>query len=173
MLSGALGAGKTTLCATVAALARAQNLVVAGVLTPTRQTNDGRIGRDVEDLRSGERRPLAEPAGTATGLTMGDWQFHADGLAWGTTILRHATPCDLLIIDELGPLELIRGEGWAIGVDLLRAGDYRLALVVIRPALLPDLQARIVGQKSLTLVVTGANREHLPGQIMALLRGQR
>ena len=36
----------------------------------------------------------------------------AEVLAWGTRILQQATPCDLLVVDELGPLKFERGEGW-------------------------------------------------------------
>ncbi|MCJ7625183.1 MAG: hypothetical protein MUO76_16925, partial [Anaerolineaceae bacterium] len=43
--------------------------------------------------------------------------------------------CDLLVVDELGPFELVRAEGWVSGVKLVDGGNYRLALVVVRPEL--------------------------------------
>lgn len=45
-------------------------------------------------------------------------------------------PCDLLIVDELGPLEFNRGEGWIAGLTAVDSGSYQSALVVIRPSLL-------------------------------------
>jgi len=173
ILSGKSGCGKTTLCAQVAALARARGLAVAGVLTPPRLADGRKVGLDVADLRTGQRRPLAEAVGATDGPATEGWHFHAAGLAWGTAVLRHATPCDLLVMDELGPLELIRDQGWTVGLDLLRAGHHRLALVVVRPELLPRLQERLDGMELLIITMTEANREALLGQIAALLGGYR
>lgn len=169
ILSGESGSGKTTICTRVVALARARGLGVAGVLTPPRLAGGCKVGLDVEDIRTGQRRPLAERVGATDGPGTESWHFHADGLAWGTMILRRATPCDLLVIDELGLLELARGQGWTVGLDLLRTSRYRLALVVVRPALLPRLRERLGGVEPLTLAVTEANRDALPGEITALL----
>ena len=44
-------------------------------------------------------------------------------------------PCDLFIVDELGPLELIRAEGWVNALETLRQPTYRVGVVVIRPEL--------------------------------------
>lgn len=195
VLSGESGSGKTTICTRVVTLARARGLEVAGVLTPPRLAGGRKVGLDVEDIRTGQRRPLAEPyaepcpessgrepsargrsqracrsnAGAIEGPATESWHFHMDGLTWGTKVLRHATPCDLLVIDELGPLELIQGQGWTVSLELLRAGRYRLALVVVRPALLPYFRKQLGGVESLTLTVTGANRNVLPEEILALL----
>lgn len=169
ILTGESGSGKTTICTQIAALARARGLKVAGVLTPPRLAGGCRVGLDVEDIRTGECRPLAERVSVTDGPATEGWHFHIDGLAWGTMVLRDATPCDVLVIDELGPLELVQGQGWAMSLDLLRASRFRLALVVVRPALLSCFQERLGGVKPLTLAVTGANHDVLPGEIFALL----
>lgn len=176
VLSGESGCGKTTLCARTVALARAGGLEVAGLLTPPRRADSRKVGLDVEDIRTGQRRPLAEAcaecrrsmAGSTGGPATEGWRFDAGGLVWGTVVLRLATPCDLLVIDELGPLELLRDQGWKIGLDVLRAGCYRLALVSIRPSLLPRFQERLGGIESTTLAVTRANQDALARKIMAL-----
>jgi len=177
VLGGKSGCGKTTLCARVVSQARAQDLLVTGVLTPPRLVDGRKVGIDVQDIRTAQCRPLAEVwagprpsmAGSIDGPATEGWRFHAEGLAWGTTLLRHATPCDLLVIDELGPLELLRGQGWKLGLDVLRAGCYRLALVSIRSSLLSCFQGRLDGVELITLAVTRANQDALAGQIMALL----
>jgi nucleoside-triphosphatase THEP1 len=177
ILSGESGSGKTTICTRVVTLARARGLKVAGVLTPSRLAGGCKVGLDVEDVRTGQHRPLAEPCAeprqssvdATDGPATESWHFHIDGLAWGTMVLRRATPCDLLVIDELGPLELVQSQGWTISFDLLRASRYRLALVVVRPALLPYFRERLGRVELLTLTVTGANHDALPGEILALL----
>jgi nucleoside-triphosphatase THEP1 len=169
ILTGESGSGKTTICTQVVALARARGFQVAGVLTSPRLTSGCKVGLDVEDIRTGECLPLAERVSAADGPAIGDWHFHRDGLAWGTMVLRGATPCDVLVIDEVGPLELVQGKGWTIGLNVLRAGRFRLALVVVRPALLSCLQEQLGGIKPLTLTVTGADHKVLPGKIISLV----
>ncbi len=167
VITGDSGCGKTTLCARVVAFAQARGMRVTGVLTPPRVSGGCKIGMDVLDICAGERRALAELADTCDGPATGKWHFHADGLAWGADILRRATPCDLLVIDELGPLELVHDEGWTIGIELLRAGRYRFALVVVRTALLPRFRERIENGEPFVLNVTSNNQDAVFAELTA------
>jgi nucleoside-triphosphatase THEP1 len=165
LITGPRGVGKTTLCTRFAAAAHEAGLDVAGLLSPARLADgrkagidgrkagidgrkagiDGRkAGIDVRDLRGGEQRPLAERRSTdGTARQHADgWAFHADALAWGEARLREATPCDVLIVDELGPLEMTLSEGWQEALVALGERAFRLALVVIRPELLETACAR-------------------------------
>ena len=63
------------------------------------------------------------------------WEIDQEVMDWGEEVLSHTGWCDLLVVDELGPFELVRGEGWISGVRLVEGGNYRLALVVVRPEL--------------------------------------
>ncbi len=172
VLSGESGCGKTILCTQVARLAGAAGLDVAGLLSPARLVGGRKVGIDVQDVRTGRRRPLAEArAGSdpGAGPGTGGWRFDPEGLAWGAGLLGRATPCDVLIVDELGPLELLRGQGWQVGLDVLRAGGYRLALVVIRPALVARFRAQVDGRALVTLAATRADQAALVGQILIWL----
>jgi nucleoside-triphosphatase THEP1 len=172
VLSGESGCGKTSLCTQVAGLARVAGLDVAGLLTPPRLANGRKVGMDVQDVRTGRRRPLAVArSGSDPGAGPGTegWRFDPEGLAWGAGLLGRATPCDVLVIDELGPLELLRGQGWGIGLDVLRAGGYRLALVVIRPGLVARFRGQVDGRELVTLAVTRLNQAALAGQILIWL----
>jgi len=164
-LTGESGCGKTMLCARVVASLKARGVNVAGVLTLPRLANGAKIGMEVEDVRAGERYALAERAAMGAGTANLSWQFDAAGLERGAQILRAATPCDVLVVDELGPLELIHDEGWIVALDVLRAGHYRDALAVVRPGLLENFQARLK-LKAQVLTVTPSNREELVKQIV-------
>lgn len=136
LLSGPRQAGKTTLCRRLAEQARGRGWDVAGLLSPAILHAGIRTGIAVEDLRSGETRLLAE-AGPAPALTLaqGRWRFDPAAVDWGNRVLANSLPCDLLIVDELGPLELERGLGWTAGLSVLRQNGYRRGLVVVRPEL--------------------------------------
>jgi nucleoside-triphosphatase len=173
LITGESGCGKTTLCAHVVAALKARGLDVAGVLTLPRFSDGKKIGMDVEDVRTGERGALADHCVFGAGTANLAWKFDDAGLARGAQILREATPCDVLVIDELGPLELLRNTGWIHALDLLRACHYRLALVVVRPSLLVSLQMRLEGFRTMTLNVTGVNHDELSAQIVAQLGERR
>jgi len=132
-------------CRHLVDLARIAGWQVRGILCPAVFANGQKVAIEAEALPSGSRRQLATRrlAGQPqTGPATRRWQFDPEVVAWGNRILQQAPPCDLLVIDELGPLELERGEGWAAGLTALEGGDYRGAVVVIRPELLAAARHR-------------------------------
>jgi nucleoside-triphosphatase len=95
------------------------------------------------DLKSGERVRLAERTdGDQVGIATQHWTFLPDSVEWGNQVLKRSVPCDLLLIDELGPLEFKRGEGWMTGFEIVASDSYQSALLVIRPSLLEDAHSR-------------------------------
>jgi iron complex transport system ATP-binding protein len=143
LVTGLSGAGKTTWCSQVAEAAFAQGLTVAGILSPGIFSGDRKTGIGVRDLYSGEQRQLAKlrTNGKAE-LATPRWTFDPEVLEWANQILGNSPPTDLLIIDELGPLEFLRGEGLISGLDRIDAGQYRVACVVVRSSLLPKALQR-------------------------------
>ena len=166
-ITGEFGSGKTMLCHRVVDALKARGIDVAGVLTLPRFANNEKIGMDVMNARTGEQRTLAERATVGHGTAGLRWQFDEDGLKFGERALRDAIPCAVLVVDELGPLELLRGEGWTIGIEALQSDKYQQALVVIRPSLLADLQLRLPGINSQTFIVTPSNRDELYEQLVS------
>lgn len=137
LLTGPRGAGKTTFCRALAEQVRAAGYVVAGLISPAVYKNGGKTGILVEDLHTGETRPLASVnRHHPEDIPLGPWYFDPQSLAWGNHVLAGSLPCDLIIMDEIGPLELTHKTGWQGALDILSQRDYRAALVVIRPELL-------------------------------------
>jgi nucleoside-triphosphatase THEP1 len=145
ILTGETGCGKTRTCKGVADGLRGRGWRVAGVISPAVWMADQKVGIDVLDLRSGEVRRLAERAGgegEAAGPATPGWRFHAATLAWCNSLLANAGDPDLLVIDELGPLELEQGQGLMQGMQAADAGRFRMGLLVVRPRLLPLARTR-------------------------------
>ncbi len=163
LVTGLRGVGKTTLCLRTVTLAKEAHYSCAGLLTL--RDDDRRI---LVDVQTGDRRSLT--ASGPAGVPVGRYLFDPDALAWGTAILARSTPCDLLVVDELGPLEMAGG-GWAVGLDVLQGGCFSLALVVVRPELVAEALERFPDAWSVE--VTPENRDGLPVWLAGLLPPRR
>jgi len=146
IVTGARGTGKSLWCAAVADAARARGLHVVGVSSPAVIEGGRKVAIDLVDQDTGQRRRLADvrradEPGTATQR----WRFDESTLAWGNGVLRAAAQqadADLLVVDELGPLEFVRGEGFMEGLAAVDAGHYGVACAVVRPALVDEALRR-------------------------------
>ena len=169
LLTGERGVGKTHVCERVVEEARSRGFSCAGVLSRALFEGQDKVGINLVDVASGEERPLASADDVPGEVRWGRYRFVASSVAWGTEALAKASPCDLLVVDEVGPLELERGQGFAMALDVLAKGSFALGLVVIRPALLDRVAGRLQGKRPLVLEVSLGNRDLLPGRIIALL----
>jgi nucleoside-triphosphatase THEP1 len=102
----------------------------------------------------------------------GRFLFDPRVLSWARQRLSPATPGDLVVIDEIGPLELERGEGWANALDVLKEGDFGLALVVVRPELVAQAKQGLPCCATEVLEVTLENRDQLPATLLRMM-GER
>jgi nucleoside-triphosphatase len=148
-ISGPSGSGKTTLCLRLAEQARLGDLDCAGLISPARFEGARKTGIDLLDVRSLARRPLAHLDTLPAELRTGAFRFDLDTVQWGVQLLISACPCDVLFIDELGPLELERGQGWTNAIQVLGSAQFRLAVVVVRPNLIQDFH-HLLGSANLT-----------------------
>lgn len=165
VLTGERGIGKTTICRETVALARARGHECGGILTLAR---DG--VRDVYDVRSGDARRLTRDAADESIVVQGRFQFRSKAFDWGREVLARSVPCDLLVVDEIGPLEIERDEGWVVAFDVLEGGSFALALVVVRPELVAQAQRRLPGPGTTIVTATRENRDRLPAVLMEMLR---
>lgn len=140
LVSGVSGSGKTTFCAALAQRARIQGRQVVGILSPGLFVDGVKTEIWSEDLGGGERRRLAARIRRGDeDLPFGEWFFNPQTLIWGNTVLGRAVG-DLLVIDELGPLEFNFDMGWMAAFEVIASHPMQLALVVVRPELLGRAQ---------------------------------
>jgi nucleoside-triphosphatase THEP1 len=177
ILAGERGVGKTTVCRETIALARARGYTCGGIITLScpNDVNDVNDIRDVLDVYSGrvrrltvESNPPDTPASNSV-VVQGRFRFDPETLAWGNDVLTHAPACHLFVVDEVGPLEIERGQGWVKVFDVLRENDFTLALVVVRTELLEQAQLKLPAGATDVLPVTSHNRDGLPGVLMEML----
>lgn len=143
IVSGPPGAGKSAWCWQLAGEAAAQGFVVAGLISPPVFAHGDKIGIKLVDPFSGDCRRLAvRRGGEHDGFKTEQWVLDPAVLAWGNRILETIPPCDILILDELGPLELERGRGLVAGLDLIERRQIPLIVAVVRPKLLTAARKR-------------------------------
>jgi len=173
LLTGAIGAGKTTVAERVADLAQRQGLVCGGLLAPALTGRGGsKTGIWGVSLLTGERRTLARTDRELGGPTVGTYSFDNAALAWATGAIEAAIgACDLLIVDEIGKLELWSQAGLAPVIPRLASGQARRSLVLVRASLLAELQARLGVVEQVVFDVNEENRDELPPHILARLFG--
>ncbi|HRA79959.1 MAG TPA: nucleoside-triphosphatase [Thauera sp.] len=146
IVSGGRGVGKTRFCRALVEAARGAGLVVAGLLSPAVFAEGGKTAIDLTDLASGETRRLAERARADAPGTAGlGWHFDPAALDWGNQVLQAAAASDLLVIDELGPLEFHGQGGLSAGFTAIEAARHRQAIVVVRPELVVTARLRWPG----------------------------
>ncbi len=143
LVTGIKGTGKTRWCMDLVEHAHARGLKLHGLISPPIFENDYKVGIDLMDLHTGERRHLAHRAGASGGdLRTINWHMLPDALEWGNAILASINSCDLFILDEVGPLEFEHGVGLTTGLEILDSRKNFPAVVVIRPSLLGKARKR-------------------------------
>jgi nucleoside-triphosphatase THEP1 len=187
VVTGERGSGKSTVCARVAALLRERGIEVGGVLTERtaaggREAAPGAVShagdkgrREAVDLATGLRRPFGRqgPTEDASSGQLGSdpltpsWRYDDAVFRWGNGVFDRARSCRVLIVDELGPIEILGRRGWSRALDLLIAGDFNTAIVVCRPGLLSELAWLLRREADAVYEVTVESREGLPGAIAA------
>ncbi|HMN14915.1 MAG TPA: nucleoside-triphosphatase [Bellilinea sp.] len=135
VITGDRHAGKTLACQRIIDEAKQQGLSAGGLITPGRYDAAGtRTGFYVQMLPGGDKRLLGSAIeGELQGTRLGMWIFDDSALQWGNNELGSTPIVDVLVIDEIGPLELERDAGWTNAIPLLRKGQFDQAYVVIRP----------------------------------------
>jgi len=143
ILTGPRGCGKTTWCQALADAARRRKLSIGGVLSSAVMDGNNKVGIEMRLLPGDEVRSLAA---VRTQVQPNAWSKHwiinEATLAWADAYLARLPRPDLLIIDELGPLEFGAGRGLQAAFSLLDNWENGAAVVVIRPELLASAFGR-------------------------------
>ena len=171
LLTGEIHIGKSTVCQSVVAEARRRGWRVAGLMSPTVFGAEGqRIAVQMIDLSTNEKRTLAMLNHDLGGPHVGPYHFDPCTLVWGHNVVAEAIArgCDLLVIDEIGRLELEQDAGLAI-VPLLAACPLPLSLLVVRRPLLHLFHQKLPRLESAQFEITLENRTRAPARLARLL----
>jgi len=142
-LSGPVHRGKTTLLERALPLWKARGLACAGFLSPAVTEAGGRVaGYDLLEIAAGRRLPYLRRQGEAAAERIGPYVFVEATLERARAIVREAGPNGLLVVDEVGPLELMGRGLWPALAEALPKRDGP-SLLVVREGLIEDLARRL------------------------------
>ena len=168
LVTGPVGAGKTTLVEECAVRARTRGGRVGGYVSRRVLSEAGeREGYDLVPLDGGPAGPFLRRGGAGGRERTGRWVLLPAGLVRAEAILRRGVEGGWLVVDEVGPLEM-RGRGiWPALEARLRAGEGR-TLIVAREKIVEALEERLTGR---VMRVFRTGEPGLPGTLAALLAG--
>ena len=158
LITGERQAGKSTACRRAVVLMRQAGLTVSGLVTERTGEHD----LSVRELHTGETYALTLPFNDQANRPLMNFRMNPQAMARSLASLARGFPTEVVVIDELGPLELKRGEGWVEALNYLRSGEYRVGILVIRPELLGVGVLALPRDVYSVVKVTPENRDRIP-----------
>ncbi len=143
LVLGEPGSGKTSWCRGYIDWWQKRGSSVGGIVSPATERQGRRTGFNVIDLLTGEEVPFARLSRYRSfkgGEKIGDYTISRHGILFACAAVERAVgkKCDLVVIDEVGPLELC-GKGLMPAVELALASPVNV-LIVVRSSLKGALQ---------------------------------
>ncbi|MCX6564726.1 MAG: MoaD family protein [Candidatus Aminicenantes bacterium] len=139
ILTGAVGSGKTTFLRGLVDELRASGMPLDGFLS-LRVMMGGEIGGyDLFGIRDGQSQPFLRRTGPGEAQRVGPYVMLPAGLAKANEIIRRSRAGELLIVDEIGLLEL-EGRGFWHALKDVLFDEQRRSLVVVRESLLEQFR---------------------------------
>jgi nucleoside-triphosphatase len=165
-VTGSPGVGKSTLVAKAAA---ATGMRVGGVLARDRRHKDRRTGFELLDLASGAVGILADETGT--GSQLGKFCVHPEDLdGIGAKAIEDALKCELIVVDEVGPMELT-SHRFVSAVEMAISSP--LPMLVVLHEWSNHRLAKKIRSTFKVMTVTRENRDSLVGEVVRNLSGKR
>jgi nucleoside-triphosphatase len=139
IISGEKNQGKSTFIKHIIDGFSAAGFSICGLYSPGIYVHEQKTGITVTDLTNGSRMQLADhEPGWDPDMPAREWRFNQDAIEWGDQVLGQCIKKarDVLIVDEIGYLELEKGMGWKSIFPVLEKNNYIKAYLVVRNDLL-------------------------------------
>jgi len=168
VLTGTPGVGKSTIVSAVVLRLKSAGVIVGGCSTAERKAKGVRTGFDVLNLTDGTRGELASVS-SSIGPRVGRYRVNLSDLSsvGASALAKAASVSEVIVIDEVGPMELVSPE-FRKGVRACIDSGKPL-LAVIHERLEDDLLAELRVSARESIAVTVDNRDEISGTLAATL----
>jgi len=147
ILTGPVNSGKTTFLKKVIEELERQKLKLNGFLSEAVEQNQIKIGYDLLDLRRKESIPFIRMSGQKDWQRIGPYFFIPEGLAWAKRVILRRREREILVVDEIGPLELT-GKGLWPALEKVIFQRSQKVLIVLRRSILKNF-LEVVGKRKI------------------------
>jgi len=137
ILAGEVGSGKTTLLKKIVGELEIRGIKTDGFLSERIADGEETAGYDLFDMRKRTRIPFLRRNGRVGWQKVGPYFVLPAGLSEAEGIIARSGRPELLIVDEVGPLEL-EGKGLWPALSRVLADPGRRCFLVVRTGVLAD-----------------------------------
>ncbi len=168
IVTGSSNGGKTEAVTAVAVRLQTAGVQVTGFVQPGEFLEGQKVGFVLLNLVTDERAPLASLGERGDGDFGTRFQFFDGGFRLGSEALSRTASDSVVIIDELGPIEL-RGQGHMPAVrKALAVVNLGGAVIVVRRSLVPSLLAELDASDAVVIDVEDLGERSVDAIVNAL-----
>jgi nucleoside-triphosphatase len=176
LITGPPGVGKSTLVSKVVLRLKSAGVIVGGCTTAERRSGGTRVGFEVRDLTSGRTGELASVT-SKFGPRVGRYRVNLTDLArvGAAGVEAAASSSETIVIDEVGPMELVSPEFRRAVRKCIDSGKPMLAVVHERleDDLLGELRSKAKAQFTLSVDNRESTTQELGTALLEAAGGSR
>jgi nucleoside-triphosphatase len=176
LVTGAPGVGKSTAVSKIILRLKSAGIIVGGCSTSERKSGGARVGFEVKDLTTGRSGELAS-VGSRLGPKVGRYRVNLTDLArvGAAGLEAAADTSELIVVDEVGPMELVSPEFRRALRKCIDSGKPILAVVHERleDDLLNELRQKATATFAMTVETRDAVAEELGSALLQAAGGSK
>ena len=172
ILTGKINQGKTSLTREIVSELKKKGFTINGFLTLGNTNDSNRNAYFIRDITTGRKENLCSSQIDKQKPNYGRFYFEKQGINEGCEIIEQSltTPPDLLVIDELGPME-INNQGWAPAVEKIVKHNSTAQFWIVREKLVKPMMRKWNVGDIIVFELESDSTEYITDTIYGRLKG--
>ncbi len=141
IVSGKIDSGKTRMLEEIVRALKKKKIAVGGFLSVAEYKKNKKVAYHLKNIKTGREIPLATKKAFDTNQKIGNFYFNEEAFIKANEWLSDTRAFDVVIIDEIGPLEM-RGGGFCELLDGLFLDFKGILIVCVRDSILDEFRIK-------------------------------